>query len=703
MAAAAPVIFAVLLLSGSAFGAEDSPVSTIPADVDTAIGTDVVSDSAAPPDSAAPVHAVDTHAAASDTSVQAVEERAAVNDTPVQSGDSAAADSTPPQNVRRRAAYDVTAVDSAMSFDPSRADASGIFRSDAAGLPEILRYRSATSVSIPFALSNSVNRLLPYGNTAPTGYLTSPVSAAAPSPAYAPRYHSGDLSGAQASGLILDPWNGFTWLPYPDALTTPELSIYWENGVFSQNTLNLRLSRALSRNLMLNIFSNYRYFEGTRFDHESNDMVVFYKIFNSDTSTIMNRGYNPLTDEHAMGASLEWYGADSSKLYTSFIYSGLKNEYALNDTLLSGVYAQSGPDDEGPSLDRLNWALLDRMSYRIDAALLDKKLWILDANIKTAFVTEKTVSFYEPDTAVANGKGQTGSFIGSADIALPFGLGVALSGIVKNMEFFNGAKEVYSQGEPEIFYKHGFDFGFTNADIDLRAGTALYPWDKAIYMAPKAKAAAALSPNGNAKLNLYAALDGITVYPDYDTSIYELRKPWIDQFARFGADGTMLFGYFGAMLGYQFTTGIDPFTVEASWPQGIPPYAQPNHTILISPWISRLNGFSLLSRTFITDTKPYIKTTAVLSYIIQPRGMSHTFETELGFDYWSERDPITFAGYTGWDDEIYDLNLKITAHIKTFRLFYKVDNLLNLRQAYVPGYFSPGLTFRWGINWFLGS
>jgi hypothetical protein len=263
------------------------------------------------------------------------------------------------------------------------------------------------------------------------------------------------------------------------------------------------------------------------------------------------------------------------------------------------------------------------------------------------------------------------------------------------------------QGDPEIFYKRGFGLGFADADIELRAGAALLPWDDTLYSVPKAKAAAALTLDGNAKLNLYAALDGITVYPDYDTSFYYFYRPRINQFTELGADGTVLLGYFGAMLGYRLTAGIDPFTVEASWPQGVPPYCQPNHTIIISPWMSRFRGFSLLSRTFITDTRPYIKTSAALSYIIKPMGMSHSFETELGLDYWSERDPVMFAGYTrwsgltGWDAPIYDLNLKVTAHIKTFRLFWKVDNLLNARHAYVPGYFSPGLTFRWGINWFL--
>jgi hypothetical protein len=45
--------------------------------------------------------------------------------------------------------------------------------------------------------------------------------------------------------------------------------------------------------------------------------------------------------------------------------------------------------------------------------------------------------------------------------------------------------------------------------------------------------------------------------------------------------------------------------------------------------------------------------------------------------------------------------MEIGVHVKTFRFFSKIDNLLNRRIAYVPGYTLPGLTFRWGVAWFL--
>ena len=43
---------------------------------------------------------------------------------------------------------------------------------------------------------------------------------------------------------------------------------------------------------------------------------------------------------------------------------------------------------------------------------------------------------------------------------------------------------------------------------------------------------------------------------------------------------------------------------------------------------------------------------------------------------------------------------KAAFQFHSFRLFMRVDNVLNRKFAYVPGYFMPGLTFRWGFNWY---
>jgi hypothetical protein len=556
-------------------------------------------------------------------------------------------------------------------FDPSSHTAADLFRSDGASPADMLRYRALTSVAVPFSLSSGMNRLLPYGNPIPT-----------------------------------EPWFMRTdhyYHPLPGALTGPEMLIFWENGVFGQNTLNLRLSRPLSQDLMMSLFANYRYFRGTRFNHERNDIVNFYRFFYADTTRVMNHGYNPLTDERVLGGTLRHFMADSSTLHTSFTYGHLQNEYALNVP--------------ATSLDRLQWALLDRRVYRIDAALLDKVLGAgalpaINVDARAAFISEAEESEpqHRPDLTSAAWSWSGIAFGVDADFTLPNDLGVTAGGYFRNIEYHDGSERFFHHYRSDVFYTHRFRPIADRVNTALRARMEMIyePVSDTVYTISPIDSLPRMSVRGaidlryvvNAAL-VFLSNDSnarLTLYFGGDPALYDTPQPrvWLNNNTLWGAEGQIRSGYLGLLVGYQHNREH-----AAAWPQSLMPYVQPGISCVIAPWIARYRGVSLLSRAVITDTKPHLKLSANLSYLILPAGMQHTFEAELGFDYWSERDPRWFAGHYGWNEPVYDLNLKITAHIRTFRLFYKVDNLLNRRQAYVPGYFSPGLTFRWGLNWFL--
>jgi hypothetical protein len=581
-------------------------------------------------------------------------------------------------------------LDSSLLFNPFYSSSSEIFRSDGVSASEILRY-NAFGVYVPFTLSSSFNRILPFGNTAPLGYLSS-------SPALPLRYSrfagSDHHFSTLGSGYTFGTASRLFYEPYPHRLAVPETVIFWENGVFDQNTFNLRFSRPLSPNLMLSAFSNYRYFRGTRFSHERTGILDFYHSLASDTSFIMNRGYNPLVDELNMGGAFLWINDDESKWRAGFSYSSFSNEYALDSAALEA--------------DRLHWALLEREIYRSDVALLDKKIGPLTTNFKTALETESYESSYLPDTNYATGKAQALNFMGGADIAMDLGklnrVGITIESAVRAHEFFDGREERFIENTPQLFYRLKLPFSTVNSEFHLSGGAVMLSYGDTTYVTRKGKAAAQFSVD-NVHLNLFAKTDGIVVYPSYDYYIdYDYGnmyfRPFCDDYVMLGGDVFLQAGYGGVLLGYQYVEGISPFTVNMAWPMGAAPYPQPSHTFIIAPGTSRMKGFSLLSRAMISGSKPYIKASGNLSYVHQPRGMFHFFEAALGMDYWSGRDPAFFAGYW-WGGSIYDLNLKLATHIRSFRLFYKMDNILNMRHAYVPGYFSPGLTFRWGVNWFI--
>ncbi|MCL2690419.1 MAG: hypothetical protein FWE57_11325 [Chitinispirillia bacterium] len=575
--------------------------------------------------------------------------------------------------------------DSAHLFNPLYVNSSKIFRSDGVSVPEIMRY-NAFGVSVPFTLSSSFNRLLPYGNTAPLGYLS---SSAYPSlPLRTSRF---DGSGRHFSTLSSGFANGFAaqlfYEPYPHRLAVPETVIFWENGVFDQNTFNLRFSRPMSPNLILSAFSNYRYFSGQRFSHERSGVLDFYYPLASDTTIFMTKGYNPLVDELNIGGAFLYINDDESKWRAGFSYSNFSNEYAL--------------DSAAAEIDRLHWALLERKIYRVNAALLDKRIGPVTANFKTAAENESYASLYIPDTNYAAGEAQSLTLMGGADIAMDIDernrVAFTIESMANRHEFFDGKEETFIENTPQFVYRLKIPFSAFNSEFQASGGTILISYDDTTRFTPKYKAAAQFSID-NARLTLFAKADGVVVYPDYD---YMSFRPFCDDYVMFGGDLFLQSAYGGLLLGYQFVDGIDPFTVSMAWPMGKAPYPQPSHTFIIAPGTSRVKGFSLLSRAMISDSKPYLKASGNLSYIRQPKGMFHFFEAALGMDYWSARDPVYFAGFWWSHKPVYDLNLKLAAHIRSFRLFYKMDNMLNMEHAYVPGYFSPGLTFRWGVNWFI--
>jgi hypothetical protein len=629
------------------------------------------------------------------------------------------ADSLKKINAGRRGFY---SVGQTAPFDPSKHTPTGIFRSDGASLSDVLRYRALTAMPIPFSLSSGMNRLLPYGNPAPVGYPATDFEPAAHILPYSARFFGNDMLpvsnvaditvGADPSSYIAPP---ASQIPCP--MASPELSVFWENGVFSENILNLRLSRPLGQKLMFGAFANYRYLEGQRFSHNGNGVMDFYRSLYADTSEIMNSGYNPHTDERAMGVSLTQTGADSSKLYASFSYLNMQNEYALNNAT--------------QALDRLEWAALDRRVYRVNAAMAGKPIGPLRADVKAALISERVKSSYLPDSAAANGKGGAASFIVDADFTLPIGLGLSVESAVKNTDFFDGDEGAFSEHHAEIFYRYSIALEPITANLYAHGGIAAYLgadtlytqnfWNDysdaaktdtlvgAIHAAPKGGASVELLSSGdNMRLNVFADLKPYAVYPDYAPPRYTIpgynvsdRGVLRNSNLLLGAEGQLRAQSCGALLGYQYTAKEDLYLLRSLWPEGFPPYKQPRHTTIIAPWIDNIRGLSLMSRAIITDTRPFVKATASASYLIKPAGMEHTFEPTLSFDYWSEGELFFFGGFYGWNEPIYDLNLKITAHIKTFRMFFKMDNVLNRKLAYVPGYFSPGVTFRWGIEWFL--
>jgi hypothetical protein len=200
-------------------------------------------------------------------------------------------------------------------------------------------------------------------------------------------------------------------------------------------------------------------------------------------------------------------------------------------------------------------------------------------------------------------------------------------------------------------------------------------------------------------LHLFALRDRMPLALPFD-SLSQPARSYVNAYNVYGGD--MLLGYkkLGLTLGVCDVSGVDTSEAAQYWPDGQMPYRQPHVAFTAAPFAGRWLGFALGSRLIISDVRPFVKSQTALSYEGHPLPNEH-ITIDLLYDYWSLRDTMTYAGISNWNRDLHSLSLKIAVHIQTFNIFYKIDNVLDRKYAYVPGYFMPGITFRWGFGWLI--
>ncbi|MDD5675178.1 MAG: hypothetical protein PHC61_13500, partial [Chitinivibrionales bacterium] len=211
----------------------------------------------------------------------------------------------------------------------------------------------------------------------------------------------------------------------------------------------------------------------------------------------------------------------------------------------------------------------------------------------------------------------------------------------------------------------------------------------------------------NARLALFGqnarffiSQDLLPVVAPYDTvpiRVDSLLQP----FQSLGGEVMLGVNRLSLFVGYRTVRNLDSAAVVNAWPEQVAPYKQPRAVWSVAPMFGRFWGWGLYSRYMLSDARPFLKATAALSWE-GPLAHDHAhLNADFSVNYWSVRDKIEFAGADDWNREIYDCAFTLAVQIKMFRLFYKMDNLLDRRLAYVPGYWMPGLTFRWGFSWII--
>jgi hypothetical protein len=242
-------------------------------------------------------------------------------------------------------------------------------------------------------------------------------------------------------------------------------------------------------------------------------------------------------------------------------------------------------------------------------------------------------------------------------------------------------------------------FGPITGSCSGSGGIVLFGLNDSLDLAPDASASVEARAGGQTA-RLYVRHSGLPWYIPYDSSD-ETPYPLLDRCRIGGGEFALRSHGIGLVLGCQSVEGVQSGTVRRTWPEGVPPYEQPHLSFLAAPHLGPWHGLTLNTRLLLTDTRPIFKARSALTFSIHPINTREFIDIKLLADYWSERDTITFAGSSDWGNPVYNCGSEIAFHISDFRFFGKIDNLLNRKFAYVPGYYSPGITFRWGFNWYL--
>jgi hypothetical protein len=438
----------------------------------------------------------------------------------------------------------------------------------------------------------------------------------------------------------------------------------------------------------VNVFSNYRYFDGTDLSHEGNDVYTIFSNITSDTTLLSHKGYNPLVNEYFCGANAVW----TTNAVSSFFnvkYGDLTNEIALN---------------REPQTKYIDHARITQYPLSFQTGLSTHTSSRFFLNLEGSY--RSNVQRWTLSVEGENERHPQFSRFTCSDLSAGSSAGLRLfrndsasirfTVTQKKLRVSDSAEISSLNYRPNVSWRRPFVFASIKGETALGAGYDCYTFQSSRKEAPW------WYGNVNMQLSdlhvrLYIEQDNLHILPYYDSLT---TAPILhENYLRSGAEVQLNHGLLMILTGYQWCSSLDTTAVHRTWLSRTSPYHQPQSVILIAPQFGRWNGLSLTSRCMISDTRPHVKVHGSLSYCVFPNLIQEAIELRLGIDYWSRRGVIYFAGRTDWCREVVDLNFLTSVHVKSFRLFYKIDNLLNRNFSYVPGYYSPGITFRWGFNW----
>ena len=569
-------------------------------------------------------------------------------------------------------------------YNPSRLYRHTIFTSDAISISDLVQMYPQI-VQARYSLSNSLNRYMPYGFPLPANGIYANGELI---PGIVHWFNGSDrIAATQLSDITFAPTGRLHVTENCDELVVPEAAFLWENGLFYENILTLRVARPLSPNLSFAFFSNSRYFKSLKY-YTRGDVKPLYEYFVHDTSLLSMGGQNPLVREQDSWLRIASKGKNGEQRYFSIGYGDDQNEV-------------SRPYRDTIGNDSLKWDRIFRFNANAIAGINNLRLngVFLDAECK--LVREGHTRHDLSTNLERFGRNNEYSLAAKPYLSLR-GDTASVAGMFTRHEetLYDNSKRLSYEGNAAVAYARHFSLLNNDGEVSGRLGSNFLDIHDVKSGNDWTAAVSARMETRSLLVRLFALRD-CAAYPLLYDTVKEPFTAFFNFYESYGVEVYLTYKKTGIMTGLCEVTGPSAGDSSQVWPDNILPYQQPRICWVVAPMAGQWHGLSVASRWMFSDARPYLKARANLSYRAHPLNGREHLLVDLAFDYWSRRDTLTYGGANDWNREVLDLSLKAAVQIKTFSLFYKIDNVLNRNYAYIPGYRMPGITFRWGFQWLI--
>ena len=478
---------------------------------------------------------------------------------------------------------------------------------------------------------------------------------------------------------------------------TPEVYFAWQGGLFDGNMLKFRMMRNLSKNLSLSAFISHSDLKRMQFYH-GGGVAQLYQTYHSDLTKISIRGNNPFSYNNRSGMTFNY--ENNFRANVRYSYADIRQDLAfhtdsilLTDTLYSIAYSEAR-----------------NYLHQIDATLEfpfgERFLWRNLGKIESAEQREYPISRIQSGKFITDNisKNKTLQSAGmqflfapvpNDTISIQYAVNRFISETSSVIDTVSHHTRIIAENKfisPNadritLTTNGGIEFLKTNA-----RDTRKYP----------AYSANADFKFGNFRTQLYSKLELIPATHSYRPQ-FEKGFIYMRYNESYNLNGINLHYQFPVASihgGYSYMIGGESY--NNFW-QRLPYYQSEFKNVFSAGGsLGQIGIISMFSNWFFSDKLPTFKSYSGLRFHFNQNGQTRHFYTDITYNYWSKRDIYFWYGfgdYMHWNRPIHDISLKLAAEIETFRVFWKIDNILNRTNSYVPGYIMPGLIFRWGFSW----